>query len=364
MNRISRLSIVTAIAILCITHASSGTLAAFAQSQAQKPLRVATRVIEPLVVQQGDALSGFSIDFWKEVANRTGARYEFVVLDSVIAMLDSLDTGDADAAIAAISMTPERELRYDFSHMYLQSGLQIMTSIQESSWLDSLRNISWGDVLSAVGFVALLIVIVAHVIWLIERGRNPDFPKDYLRGVGEGIWWAVVTVVTVGYGDRTPKRTFGRVVAMGWMFVGIFLIAQLTATITSRLTVESLQGQINGLNDLPGKRVVTVANTTADQFLSTHGIAHTTVPQIGDAYAQLGHDQADAVVYDAPILNYFASNAGKGKVRLAGEMFKPEPYGIALPLGSPHREPINRAILEIFTDGTYQTLTQKWFGAS
>jgi polar amino acid transport system substrate-binding protein len=113
---------------------------------------------------------------------------------------------------------------------------------------------------------------------------------------------------------------------------------------------------------LPGKRVVTVANTTADQFLSTNAVAHTTVPQISDAYAQLERGQADAVVYDAPILNYYASNAGKGKVRMAGEMFTPEPYGIALPLGSPHREAINRAILEIFTDGTYQELTRRWFG--
>jgi ABC-type amino acid transport substrate-binding protein len=358
MPRLKSLAIVAISLIVCAIFVQP----ARSQSQANAPLRVATRVLEPLVVQQGDRLTGFSIDFWQDVANRIGMRYEFVVLDSVTAMLDSLDAGDADAAIAAISMTPEREQRYDFSHMYLQSGLQIMTPIQSASWLDNMRTISWGDVLSAVGFVALLIVIIAHVIWLIERGRNPEFPKDYLRGVGEGIWWAVVTVVTVGYGDRTPKRTLGRIVAMGWMFAGIFLIAQLTATITSRLTVESLQGQINGLNDLPGKRVVTVANTTADQFLSANAVAHTTVPQISDAYAQLERGQADAVVFDAPILNYYASNAGKGKVRMAGEMFKPELYGIALPLGSPHREAINRAILEIFTDGTYQALTQRWFG--
>jgi ABC-type amino acid transport substrate-binding protein len=339
------------IAAISLIMFAAPTQPARSQSPSDAPLRVATRVIEPLVVQQGDALngfglSGFSIDFWKEVAERAGVRYEFVVLDSVTAMLDALETGDADAAIAAISMTPEREQRYDFSHMYLQSGLQIMTPIQQSSWLDNLRTISWGDVLGAFGFVALLILLIAHVIWLIERGRNPEFPQDYLRGVGEGIWWAVVTVVTVGYGDRTPKRTLGRIVAMGWMFAGIFLIAQLTATMTSRLTVESLQGQINGLNDLPGKRVVTVANTTADQFLSANAVAHTTVAQISDAYAQLERGQADAVVFDAPILNYYASNAGKGKVRMVGEMFKPEPYGIALPLGSPHREAINRAILE------------------
>jgi ABC-type amino acid transport substrate-binding protein len=329
-----------------------------------KTLRVATRIIEPLVVQRDKELTGFSIDLWNEVARRAGLRYEYVMTDTVKAMLDSVEAGNAEAAIAAVSMTPEREARFDFSHMYLQSGLQIMTPIQRTSWLDSLRSITWADVLGPVALVALLVVIIAHVIWLIERGRNPEFPKDYFRGVGEGIWWAVVTVVTVGYGDRTPKRTLGRIVAMGWMFAGIFLIAQLTATITSQMTVNSLQGQIKGLSDLPGKRVVTVANTTADQYLSANAIAHSTVPQIGDAYAQIEAGQMDAVVFDAPVLNYYASTQGKGKVRMAGEMFKPEPYGIALQRGSPYREAINRAILELFTDGTYQQLTQKWFGTS
>jgi ABC-type amino acid transport substrate-binding protein len=49
---------------------------------------------------------------------------------------------------------------------------------------------------------------------------------------------------------------------------------------------------------------------------------------------------------------------------MVGEMFKPEPYGIALALGSPYREMINQATLAIYTDGTYQELTQKWFGTS
>jgi ABC-type amino acid transport substrate-binding protein len=261
-------------------------------------------------------------------------------------------------------MTPEREQRFDFSHMYLQSGLQIMTTNHQASWLDSVGSVSWADVLGVVAWVALLIIFVAHVIWLIERGRNPEFPREYLRGVGEGLWWAVVTVVTVGYGDRTPKRLLGRVVATIWMFAGIFLIAHLTATITSRLTVESLQGQINGLNDLPGKRVVTVEGTTADQYLSANGIVHVNVAQISDAYAQIEAGRADAVIYDAPVLNHYANTLGKGKVRMAGVVFKAEPYGIALQPDSPYRKAINQAILEIFTDGTHERLTRKWFGTN
>jgi len=328
----------------------------------EKTVRVATRVLEPLVVKRGDSLSGFSIEIWNEIARRAGLKTEFVLVDSVNGMLDAVQRGQVQAAVAAISMTPEREQRLDFSHMYLQSGLQIMTPVHQPSWFDRAGRISWADVLSVVGLVSLLIAAVAHVIWLIERGRNPEFPKEYLRGVGEGLWWAVVTVVTVGYGDRTPKRLLGRVVATLWMFAGIFLIAHLTATITSRLTVETLQGQINGLNDLPGKRVVTVANTTAAHYLTANGVVHRTVAQIGEAYAQIEAGRADAVVYDAPVLNHHANTAGKGKVHMVGVAFKAEPYGIALQTDSPYRKAINRAILEVFTDGTHERLTRKWFG--
>jgi polar amino acid transport system substrate-binding protein len=237
-----------------------------------------------------------------------------------------------------------------------------MTATRTTSFFDTLRSIRWGDVMAILGFLGLLNLLFAHLIWLTERHHNPDFPKSYLRGVGEGLWWAVVTVVTVGYGDRTPKGLLGRAIAIVWMLGSVLLIANITAAITSRLTVERLQSQVSGLSDLPGKRVVTVANTTADQFLSASAIAHGTVEQVEQAYALLEAGEADAVVYDAPILNYYASTRGQGKVRMVGEVFKPEPYGIALQRNSPYRKAINRAILEIFTDGTHRQLTQRWFG--
>ncbi|MFC1463892.1 MAG: transporter substrate-binding domain-containing protein [Candidatus Brachytrichaceae bacterium NZ_4S206] len=371
MDRISRIPIIAAVVALCTScvllvapqSLARPVMAAPASPQSQQAVRVATRIVEPLVVQQGDSLSGFSIDVWREVARRSGLRYEFVLVNSVQEMLEAVERGDADIAIAAISMTPEREARIDFAHPYFQSGLQIMTPIRQAGFFDALRNIPWLDLLQVVGGFFFLILIAAHAIWLAERGRNPDFPQGYLHGIGEGIWWAVVTVVTVGYGDRTPKRPLGRVIAIAWMFASLFLIAQLTATITARLTLQGLQGQINGVSDLPGKRVVTVAGTTADQFLTARGIVHSTVARIEEAYARLQTDRADAIVYDAPILNYYAANAGKGKVRMVGEVFQPEPYGIALAPNSPYREVISQAVLEIYTDGTHQQLTQRWFGA-
>ncbi|MCS6958796.1 MAG: transporter substrate-binding domain-containing protein [Pseudanabaenaceae cyanobacterium SKYG29] len=329
--------------------------------QPQQVLRVATRIIEPLVVEQGDMLTGFSIDLWREVARRAGLKYQFVKIDTLQAMLRAVEYGYADVAIAAISMTPEREARLDFAHSYYQSGLQIMAPIRKTSFLRLLSNIPWLELLGVVGGFCFLVLIAAHAIWLVERGHNPDFPKSYLRGVGEGIWWAVVTVLTVGYGDRTPKQPLGRGIAILWMFTGLFLVAQLTATISARLTLQGLQGHISGFEDLPGKRIVTIAGTTADRFLTTRGIEHDTVRRVKEAYTRLQTNQSDAFVYDAPILNYYASHAGKGKVRVVGELLQPDPYGIALPQKSPYREAINIAVLELYIDGTHQQLTQRWF---
>ena len=72
--------------------------------------------------------------------------------------------------------------------------------------------------------------------------------------------------------------------------------------------------------------------------------------------------QLDAIVYDSPVLHYHAAKAGQGKVRGVGVLLKPEEYGIALPVGSPIREDVNRALLALQAHGTYGQLHARWFG--
>ena len=54
----------------------------------------------------------------------------------------------------------------------------------------------------------------------------------------DGIWWAVTTVTTVGYGDLYPTTVQGRIIGMALMFVGIGFLSLLTASIASRFVKE------------------------------------------------------------------------------------------------------------------------------
>ena len=51
----------------------------------------------------------------------------------------------------------------------------------------------------------------------------------------DGLYWAVVTMTTVGYGDKTPKTTGGRVVAIAWMLSSLVLVSLLSTSLVSRL---------------------------------------------------------------------------------------------------------------------------------
>jgi voltage-gated potassium channel len=76
---------------------------------------------------------------------------------------------------------------------------------------------------------AALVFVCAGLVTVAEHNAKGANIHDF----GQGLWWAIVTVTTVGYGDRYPITPFGQGVAVFLMLVGIGLIGALTATIAS-----------------------------------------------------------------------------------------------------------------------------------
>jgi polar amino acid transport system substrate-binding protein len=115
---------------------------------------------------------------------------------------------------------------------------------------------------------------------------------------------------------------------------------------------------------LPGKRIATVQNTTGSEYLADLHLSPVEVERINDAYPLLEASQVDAIVFDAPVLLYYAATRGKGIVQVVGPTLQDEYYGIALAQGSALRKPINEALLGLMQDGVYTDLHTKWFGTN
>jgi ABC-type amino acid transport substrate-binding protein len=327
-------------------------------------LRVATGRQAPFVIEEKGALSGFSIDLWQEIARRLGRNFVWVNVGTSSEQLAAISRGDADVAIAAITMTPEREQMVDFSTSYFDSGLQIMVPAQPATPFLSAVQAVFSPGIRDLALTALAIVfILANVLWLVERRTNPDFQRGYIRGILEG-WWGVMLIVAGSqFGGRESDVARRLTVTAMWL-LGVVLIAQFTATVTSSLTVQQLHSSIEGPGDLPGKKVGTLPGSVAAEYLRQIDAQLTDVTTPDQGFDLLKNGEVQAVVFDAPTLQYWAAKRGKGTVQVVGPVFRPEKYGIAVPQGSPLRKQINEVLLTLYDDGKYDEIRSKWFAPS
>ena len=77
-------------------------------------------------------------------------------------------------------------------------------------------------------------ILAALIFFIFLFGYFFYVSEPDVRNLGDGIWWALVTITTVGYGDITPVTTLGRVVASSLMLLGLGLIATITAIVSAK----------------------------------------------------------------------------------------------------------------------------------
>jgi len=343
------------------------TSSAAAQTAPQE-LRVATRVLPPLVVDQDGTLTGFSIDLWTKIAERLQLKMKYQVAPDVRALLEEVRAGRADLGVAAISITSAREAEFDFSQPILNAGLQIMVrgkgqEADSNPLWDLLGLLFSKTILVWLGIALLLILIPAHLIWFLERKEKDGVvpTEKYFPGIFHAMYWAAGVLATQG--ERMPRQWLARVFSVIWMFTGVVFVAFYTAQLAATLTVQQIQGGISGPDDLPGKRVATTRGSTAAAYLREAKAQVHEVARIDEAYVALLNKDVDAVVFDAPVLLYYVATEGKGKAHMVGTPFRKEDYGIVFQPNNPLRKQVNNALLALREDGTYQQIYDKWFTA-
>lgn len=336
------------------------SLQGFAQN---KEMVVATKEAPPFVIKKENGeFEGISIMLFEKIARARDLtfRYEETELAD---MIDGLESGKYDASIAALTVNADRESRIDFTHPFYTTGLAIAVPKDESRLMGAVSGFFSWRFFAALGGLCLLLLGVGVIVWLAERkGNQEQFGGTTAKGIGSGFWWAAVTMTTVGYGDKSPVTIAGRIVGFIWMFAAIILISSFTAAIATSLTVSQLQTRVQGVDDLPDVKVVTLPGSASAAFLRNKDIDFATVDSLKGGLAFLKNGKADAFVYDKPILEYFIHRGFEDDITVLPEVIDRQDYAIGLPENSQQRETFNTSLLRIINTQEWQDIVDGYLG--
>ncbi len=323
-----------------------------AQAEGDQVLKVATIERHPFVIQTEQGLDGFSIELWEKIAQYNDWQYEFIVKEKFVNLLAAPRIGEADAAIANISITADREEVMDFSSPIYNGGMLIMSSTQSQA-KNLFKAISNAEFWWIMLWILLLFVVLGGLLYAFVYKGQLQNKKLF------SIYWKLATLGS--FGEELPIKPAGRVIFLLWIAVLFFGFIAATAELTSSLVILEQKAKISTVEDLRGKKVGVIGGSTSEAFLRKQNLATITYSSIDNLFDGVANGQLDAVVHDAPIIKFYASNKGAGKVQVMGELFNPENYGVALPSGSLLLEDINQALLRVRENGEYDALHKKWF---
>ena len=328
-------------------------------------LRIGVSGSPPFVMPRGEAAQGISIQIWEEVASRLNEPFEFVYQPNTEANLRALEKGDLDVAIGPISITPDRlaNPKIDFTQPYFHGREGLMLPLKSPGLWARFRPFFGWAALSSLGGLMILLFVVGNLIWLAERRRNAEhFPRHYLHGVGNGMWFALVTLTTVGYGDRSPTTRAGRMIAGVWMLMSLLALSSITAGLASAFTVSLSRlepAAIQERSDLRGKTVSVVEGTTSGTWAKLYGARPREAASLVQAIDLLSKGEVDAVLFDEAPLRYFLQQTPEAPFKMASFALANQTYGFVVPMHSDLRTPIDVVLLRMQRSGEVKMITDR-----
>lgn len=322
-----------------------------------KNVTIGVAEFEPNIIYKGGTLVGYDIDMWNEIAKRADIDFEFKKYEQFDDLISDVEEGAVDLAMSGITVTSEREKKFDFSYPYMRSNLAVMTKkkgVDVFGVLALFVKESWGALILFVGYV----IFFAVLIYVAEYGKE-SFSDKPVEGIFDGVYFVNTTTTSTGYGDKTPHTLFGKIISMIIMWVGIGIIfPYITGQMSNIINKYNNTAKVADLQDLVGKKKAVVKNTTSEQLMITENLKYESMNNVDRCLRLLENDDIDMVVYDESLLRYI------DKVKQYDiQPLRPiiQNYGIAMGNGSSLKNKIDIAILDIIEDGTYQTIHDRWF---
>ncbi len=332
-----------------------------------KKLTVALSEVSPFVIDSNGVYSGFEIELWEKIATEMKVDFEYEK-HSFQELIPLISNKGADIAFASITINEKREELIDFSHPTFNSGLRILLSKNR-------KNIDFGgtiktffvqgfkQLIKPLIFLLVILFILGSILYCIERS-NGSIAVSFFPGVFQASWISLSSMLGLdgGFFVYTVGSWSGRLIVALGQIISLTIFGLFIGEISAFVTAKKIRLNIEEPKDLQGKRVATVQGTISEPILKDLGANVIKVSKIGEAYEKLKKNDVDAVVFDAPVLEYYLLNEGAEWADITGGLFDKQDYGYVLQNDSPLRKEVNLALLTIRENGSYDELYKKWFG--
>lgn len=307
---------------------------------------------------------GLSVELWKNIAEELKLAYEFRPYYDLVSILKSLEYREIDLTINPMNVTALRVKKFDLTQPYFISSIGVVTPyVQQNQLWSFVQNFFSVNFFKIVLLLVFIIFIFGALLWLVERKVNNNQFRPGVWGLLDGLWWSAVTMTTVGYGDKAPTTTAGKIIAIIWMFTAIIIISGFTASIASTLTIGRLTTDIENLEDLKlSKSIVSVGTSTGEDFMLVNEIPlHQTYQNPLQALRAVAKGKGEVLVFDRTILQYLINTYKFGdKVQLLPISFNKQYESFMLPKDHPKYDVINSALVHQIQEVSWQQLLQRY----
>ncbi|KAL1226953.1 kainate,Glutamate receptor ionotropic [Trichinella spiralis] len=299
-------------------------------------------------------------------------------------IIGELINGDADVAVASLTINFVRSEVIDFSVPYMHLGISILFKKPEKtppSLLSFLAPLS----LDVWMYMGAAYVVVSLILWLVARispsewvcshtCQGEEENKENQFSLGNSFWFTIGSLMQQGC-DIAPRAVGTRMVASVWWFFTLILISSYTANLAAFLTVERMEYTINSAEDLVKQtkiRYGTLNRGSTMQFFKDSKIPvyekmwmamKSSEPSVFVNGSREGISRVKqgnyAYLMESSMLEFYVER--DCDLTQIGGLLDSKGYGIGFRKGSPYREAISQTILYLQEKTVITELKDKWW---
>ncbi|XP_064104775.1 glutamate receptor ionotropic, kainate 2-like [Macrobrachium nipponense] len=339
---------------------------------------------------------GFCVDMLKHIANMIGFQYQIRVSPSKTYGIQNPDTGEwngivrelqdnkADLAIGSMTINYARENVIDFTKPFMNVGISILFKVPTSqqtrlfSFMNPLAIEIWLYVLAAYVLVSITMFIVARFSPYEWHNPHPCAQENDVVenqfSLSNSFWFTIGTLMQQG-SDLNPKACSTRIVGGIWWFFTLIIISSYTANLAAFLTVERMITPIDDVEDLAsqteipygiqrsGSTMTFFRDSKIETYQKMWRFMENKKPSVFvhsyDEGVRRVLEGNYAFLMESSMLDYYVQR--NCNLTQIGGLLDSKSYGIATPMGSPWRDKISLAILELQEKGVIQMLYNRWW---